>query len=138
MKLSNIVAGIRTRCRKKIQQSIKFELFRTKLIPEQSDNWEASFISYGLYFPEEMVFISGDTRFDKELLQMYAGRSKVMFHDVQFFPGAVHAPLDSLKEELADTIQNRIHLIHYADNYTEQDISGFGGFAEQGTIYRFG
>jgi len=114
---------------------LKFELFRTKHIPEQSDNWEASFISYGLYFPDSQVFISGDTRFDLDLLKLYAD-ARYIFHDVQFFPGAVHAPLDDLKT-LPDDVKERMHLIHYADNYGEQDISGFGGFAEQGTIYRF-
>lgn len=111
------------------------EIFRTKHIPEKSANWEDAFVSYGLYV-NNRVFISCDTQFDRELIDMYASRSEVMFHDVQFFPGAVHAPLQDLRT-LPDDIKKKMHFIHYADNYREQDISGFAGYAQQGTIYRF-
>jgi hypothetical protein len=110
-------------------------MFRTNHIPEQSTAWEASFISYGL-FVDDHVFISMDTKFDEDLLDLYADRSTVMFHDVQFFPGAVHAYLEELKT-LPKEIKSKMHLMHYADNYDEQDITGFAGWAEQGAIYDF-
>ena len=112
---------------------IKLELFRTNHIPEQASSWEASFISYGM-FVDDHVFISCDSKFDIELIADYADRSSVMFHDVQFFPGAVHASLDELKT-LPEDIKSKMYLMHYGDNYEEQDITGFAGFAEQGVIY---
>jgi ribonuclease BN (tRNA processing enzyme) len=114
---------------------IKIEMFRTNHIPEQSTEWEASFISYGL-FVDDHVFISMDTKFDKDLIDLYAGRSSIMYHDVQFFPGAVHAHLKDLKT-LPDEIKKRMYLMHYADNYIDQDISDFAGWTEQGVIYSF-
>jgi ribonuclease BN (tRNA processing enzyme) len=115
---------------------IKLEMFRTNHIPEQSSDWEASFISYGL-FVDDHVFISMDTKFDEDLIDLYADRSSIMFHDVQFFPGAVHAYLEDLKT-LPKDVKRKMHLMHYADNYDEQDISDFAGWTEQGVIYDFG
>jgi ribonuclease BN (tRNA processing enzyme) len=114
---------------------IKLEMFRTNHIPEQASGWEASFISYGL-FVDDHVFISMDTKFDQELIDMYADKSSVMFHDVQFFPGAVHAYLEELKT-LPEEIKKKMHLMHYADNYDEQDISDFAGWTQQGAVYEF-
>lgn len=114
---------------------MKIEMFRTSHIPEQSKNWEASFISYGLFI-DDHVFISMDTKFDRELIDMYVDKSSVMFHDVQFFPGAVHAYLEDLKT-LPEEIKKKMYLMHYADNFESQDISDFAGWTEQGVIYRF-
>ena len=114
---------------------IHLELFRTNHIPEQAENWEASFISYGLLI-DGRVFISGDTQFDPDLIYMYADRSEVMFHDVQFFPGAVHAPLEDLKT-LPPEIKRKMYLFHYSDDWKKQDIKDFGGWCEQGVRYIF-
>ena len=114
---------------------IKLEMFRTNHIPEQSGTWEASFISYGLFI-DDRVFVSGDTKFDPDLIDMYASRSVVMYHDVQFFPGAVHAYLESLRT-LSDDIKRKMYLMHYADNWPEQNIDEFAGWAEQGVSYKF-
>ncbi len=114
---------------------IDIELFRTKHIPEQANNWEASFVSYGL-FVDNRIFISGDTRFDPDLINMYADKSEIMFHDVQFFPGAVHAPLEDLRT-LSAEIKKKMLLMHYADNWRDQNIDGFAGWAQQGKRYIF-
>jgi len=114
---------------------IHLELFRTKHIPEQAASWEASFISYGMLI-DGRVFVSGDTRFDRELLDIYAERSEVLFHDVQFFPGAVHASLEDLRT-LPSEIKAKMLLMHYADNWVEQDITGFKGWAQAGVRYVF-
>ncbi len=114
---------------------IHLELFRTNHIPEQAENWEASFISYGLFI-DGRVFISGDTQFDPDLIYMYADRSEVMFHDVQFFPGAVHAPFEDLKT-LPPEIKRKMYLFHYSDDWKKQDIKDFGGWCEQGVRYIF-
>lgn len=114
---------------------IRLEMFRTTHIPEQSVNWEASFISYGLFI-DGRIFFSGDTKFDPALIELYADRSEMMFHDVQFFPGAVHAPLANL-HTLPGEIKSKMLLHHYADNYQDQNIEGFAGYAQQGVQYFF-
>lgn len=114
---------------------IHLEMFRTTHIPEQSKNWEASFISYGLFI-NNRIFFSGDTKFDRALIELYADRSEIMFHDVQFFLGAVHAPLADLRT-LSAGIKKKMHLHHYADTWAEQDIEGFAGFVQQGVRYIF-
>ena len=61
--------------------NIHLEMFRDAHIPEQAETWEASFISYGLFI-DGHVFVSGDTKFDPSLIDLYADRSSIMFHDV--------------------------------------------------------
>ena len=114
---------------------LHIELFRTNHIPDSSVNWQHAFISYGL-FVDEHVFLSVDTKFDLDLLNTYETRSTVFFHDVQFFSGAVHAPLEDLKT-LPGFVKERMYLKHYADNWNKQDIAGFAGWAQEGVRYIF-
>jgi len=114
---------------------INLEIFRTNHIPEQSESWEASFVSFGLFI-DGRVFMSVDTKFDRDLIDMYAPLSECIFHDVQFFPGAVHAPLDDLKTLPAE-VRAKMLLMHYADDWEKQDISGFAGWTQQGVRYIF-
>jgi ribonuclease BN (tRNA processing enzyme) len=114
---------------------LKLEIFRTNHIPEQAKDWSDSFTSYGLFI-DDRVFLSMDTQFDRELIGQYAERSEVMFHDVQFFSGAVHAPLADLRT-LPDEIKQKMLFIHYADDWEKHDISDFAGWAEQGVRYVF-
>ena len=116
-------------------EGIHLEMFRTKHVPDSAQSWEASFISYGLFI-DNGVFVSVDTRFDRELIDMYAGKSEAMFHDVQFFPEGVHAPLSVLKG-LTPEIKSKMFLMHYGDDWAKQDISGFGGWANAGVRYCF-
>jgi hypothetical protein len=114
---------------------IKLEFFRTKHIPDNSSGWYNSFTSFGL-FVDDHVFISMDTRFDLDLINTYKDKSSVMYHDVQFFPGAVHAPLSDLKT-LPKEVKEKMFLMHYADNYESQDIKDFAGWTKQGVRYIF-
>ena len=126
---------------------IRIELFRTNHIPEQSSKWDDAFLSFGLFI-DGHVFISSDTQFDQELFDYYGihqkegtnqimvDKSSVMFQDVQFFPGAVHAPLEKLKTLRAD-IKAKMYLMHYADSFDKQDITGFAGWAQEGVRYIF-
>lgn len=114
---------------------LQIEIFRTKHVPDTAPDWQASFPSVGLYL-DDRVFISMDTRFDPELIDEYAGRSEMMFHDCQFFKGGVHASLEELKT-LPEEIKQKMHLMHYGDNWPSQDITGFAGLAEQGVRYIF-
>lgn len=67
---------------------------------------------------------------------VHGDRSEVMFHDVQFFPGAVHAPLDDLRK-LPAGIKSKMFLMHYSDDFAHHGVSDFAGWAQQGMIYRF-
>jgi ribonuclease BN (tRNA processing enzyme) len=116
-------------------QGIRLELFRTKHVPETAASWQSSFVSYGLMI-DDRILVSGDTRFDPDLLDLYADRAEVIFHDVQFFSGAVHTPLADLKT-LPTKWKQKMHLYHYADNYEEQDIREFAGWTRQGLRYLF-
>jgi ribonuclease BN (tRNA processing enzyme) len=114
---------------------IHLEMFRTKHIPEQATSWQNSFISYGLYV-NNRVFISADTQLDLDLIYTYADRAEAIFHDVQFFSGAVHTPLSDL-QTLPAAIKKKMYLIHYSDNWQQHPVDDFAGYAEQGTRYIF-
>lgn len=117
-------------------EGIHIELFRTKHIPDNASGWEDSFVSYGLFI-DGSVFLSVDTRFDRGLLQMYEHEADVMFHDVQFFSNGVHAPLNDLRG-LPSFVKEKMYLMHYPNNYTDQNISEFAGWTQQGVRYIFG
>lgn len=116
-------------------EGIHLEIFRTKHIPDSAPNWETSFISYGLFI-DGHVFVSVDTRFDRELIDLYADRADVMFHDVQFFPEGVHAPLEKLRE-LPPEVKQKMFLMHYSDDWAKHDVSDFAGWTKQGVRYIF-
>lgn len=115
--------------------------FRTRHYPQQAKNWKEAMYSTGLVI-DDRIFISGDTQFDKDLLQEYAAQYPIeqFFHDVQFFTGGIHAGLDELKE-LPPEIKAKTALYHYNDNFEDKrkevSAAGFQGFVEQGKIYRF-
>ena len=104
---------------------IHLEIFRTNHIPEQGLGWETSFISYGLFI-DNRIFVSCDTKFDKALLDIYTNKSEVMFHDVQFFPGAVHAPLNVLQNFYEVRI-GRMYFINFTDCKIDKDITDCAG-----------
>lgn len=116
-------------------EGIKIELFRTKHIPDSAPTWEASFISYGLFI-DDRVFVSMDTRFDQELIDMYEEKSEVMFQDVQFFDEGVHAPLSMLKG-LPSKVKSKMFLMHYSDDWAKHEIFDFKGWAKAGVRYCF-
>jgi ribonuclease BN (tRNA processing enzyme) len=116
--------------------SIHVEIFRTRHIPQQATTVDEAKLSYG-FFVDDRVFFSCDSQFDPALVQHYADKgAEWFFHDVQFFPGAVHAPLADLKT-LPASIRERMWLVHYADNWRDQEIEGFAGWARQGMRYIF-
>ena len=114
---------------------IHLEMFRVKHTPESANDWQESFIGHGLFI-DDKVFISGDTRFDLDLINMYKDRAQVMFHDVQFFKGGVHASLEELRT-LPSEVKEKMFLMHYPDEWTKQNIDGFAGWAKQGSRYIF-
>lgn len=114
---------------------IHIELFLTNHIPEQAPSSEEAFITYGLFI-DNRIFISGDTKFDRALIDMYADRSEWMFHDTQINPNPVHACLPELKT-LPKEITQKMFLMHYPDNAQTNAIDEFAGWTEQGMRYIF-
>ena len=118
---------------------IRLELFRTKHIPDNVIDWQKSFISYGLWI-DNRVFVSVDTRFDRDLIEMYEDRSEFLFHDCQLFdPETVHATLTDL-QKIPKDIRKRMFLMHYGNNWQNFEAranSEFLGFAKQGIRYIF-
>jgi ribonuclease BN (tRNA processing enzyme) len=114
---------------------IEIEMFRTIHIPEQALIEKDAFLSYGLYV-DNRLFISCDTKFDRELIDFYADRSEVLFHDASLKPNPVHACIDELKT-LPDSIRKKMYLMDYSDNWEDVKIDEFAGFAIEGKRYIF-
>lgn len=112
---------------------IHLEMFRVMHTPESAVDWQESFISHGLFI-DDKIFVSGDTKFDLDLINMYKDRAQVMFHDCQFFKGGVHASLEELKT-LPFKVKRKMFLMHYPDSWEKQNIDGFAGWTEQGKSY---
>lgn len=114
---------------------LHLELFRTNHMPQQAKEWQASFISYGLFI-DEKIFVSGDTQFDRNLIDLYAPRAEILFHDVQFFNGGIHASLEEL-QGLPKEVKIKMFLMHYSDQWRDQNYASFRGWAEEGVRYIF-
>lgn len=115
--------------------SIKLEIFRTNHLPKQPFPWQQGFVTYGVFI-DDRVFMSGDTVFDPELIEMYSGRSECMFHDCSFMPNPVHASLPELRT-LAEETKKKMFLVHYPDKQEQHDFTGFAGLTKQGWRYIF-
>ena len=120
---------------------IDIKMMRTKHIPDSSFDWQSSFWSCGVII-DDRVFFTSDTRYDPDLVMYYDGQFQfeAIFHDCQFFPGGVHAPLEDINK-LPPEIKKRIYLTHYQDNWEDfrEKIAdyGFAGLAQQHVYYVF-
>jgi ribonuclease BN (tRNA processing enzyme) len=94
---------------------IELKIMRTQHIPEGKASWRDSYWSTGLVV-DDRVFLSGDTVFDEELVMEYGGDGvEAIFHDVQSFPGGVHAAYEQLAT-LPAHITAKTYLVHMDDN----------------------
>ncbi len=84
--------------------NIKLQIFPTCHIPGNRYN------SFGVFI-DDKVFYSGDTRFDKILIEEYAPKSEIMFHEASNFECAVHTNIKDL-ETLSDEIKGKMMLVH--------------------------
>ncbi len=114
---------------------IHIEIFGTNHIPEQATNAGNAFITYGVLI-DGKIFYSGDTKFDRSLLDMYHPLAEWMFHDTSFIPNPVHASLDELRT-LPEEIKKKMFLVHYSDVWQNQNVEEFAGLAQQGVRYIF-
>ncbi len=121
--------------------AIELLLFRTRHLPEHALDWRDSFYSVGMIINQRVLF-TGDTQFDPQLLHIFQELYDIdtIFHDVQFFRGGIHAPLDDLLT-LPQSTRNKIILMHYPDNWKnhQQRAEQAGmSFARQHCFYNFG
>lgn len=120
--------------------SINLKTFRTRHFPEQARTWEDAFYSVGFVIDDRVLF-TGDTQYDEELVtimdELY--QPEVIFHDVQFFTGGIHASLKEVNG-LPRSVRDRIYLMHYPDSWRDHaDEAKQHGmqFARPWTFYEF-
>jgi ribonuclease BN (tRNA processing enzyme) len=116
-------------------RGITIELFHTNHIPGEAETTKDAFITYGMMI-DDRVFISGDTKFDLSLIDIYKDRAEVFFHDASLTKNAVHASFNELRT-LPDDIRKRMYLMHYQDDASAADAEGFAGLALRKTRYIF-
>ncbi|MCP3886518.1 MAG: MBL fold metallo-hydrolase, partial [Propionibacteriaceae bacterium] len=68
--------------------AIDLKLMRTNHVPDNSAGWQTAFYSIGLLI-DDRVLISGDTMFDREMIEVFGTRADAIFHDCQDFTGGV-------------------------------------------------
>lgn len=123
------VRPLREGVKTELLPGLNVELLSTIHIPNK--------MNYSLLF-NDFFFYSGDTTFNSDLLcSLVNDRGvKVIFHDCQLHPpGVVHACLSQLLT-LPAIVQERLYLMHYADNQAEYiGRTGLMRFVEQHRVY---
>jgi ribonuclease BN (tRNA processing enzyme) len=107
------------------------KLMRTRHIPTDAPGWEGTFWAVGLLV-DDRVLISGDTTFDRELVEEFGAGAEAIFHDCQDVKGGVHAAYEELLT-LPDELRQRMTLYHLPrgiiDKFRPED-DGFVGWAK--------
>lgn len=114
-------------------KGIELEIFGTNHIPESAESQTDAFTSYGLFIDNKILF-TGDTKFDRYLLETYAEKSEYIFHDTSFELNPVHAYIGQLRE-LPDEWKGKMFLMHYGDNWKTQNTDGFMSLVKEGYRY---
>lgn len=119
---------------------LKVEIFRTMHSPAHATSWRDSAWSTGLLI-NDSIWVSGDSRFDPELIRAYAPRSKVMIHDASpISQDPVHASVDALARMKVD-IKGNMSLTHLPHGFDDSEAvrsmkaKGFRGLALAGTKF---
>lgn len=119
--------------------NLNLKIFRTKHEFTEKNTWKTGMYSVGILIDERILF-TGDTKFDKPLLDWILGDYKIehIFHDCSFTKSAVHASYEELKTLPAET-KAKMTLCHYSDNMENFDAKkdGFAGMAKRGIYYEF-
>jgi ribonuclease BN (tRNA processing enzyme) len=116
-------------------EGLHLEIFGTNHIPDNAKNQNEAFLTYGLFI-DNKVLITGDTKFDIDLLNYYGPKSEVIFHDTSFENNPVHPSINDLKK-LPKQLKKKMYLMHYGDNWKEQKVDDFAGLVKQGYRYIF-
>lgn len=116
---------------------LKIETFRTMHTPASARSWQESAWSTGVLI-NGLIWISGDTRYDPDLVKAYAPRSRVMIHDACPHPDPVHASFESLSRLEVD-IKCKMLLTHLKAGFDDSEACkqvkahAFRGLALAGT-----
>lgn len=114
-------------------RDLHIEMFRTLHIPDNAETLAEAFMTFGIFVDNRVLF-TADTKFDRELIDLYADKSELIFHDASFNPNPVHASIQELRK-LPEKVREKMYLMHYGDDWEKQDVSGFAGLARQGYRY---
>ncbi len=109
---------------------IEVKIMRTNHIPDSSSSWQTAFYSVGVVI-DDRVFISGDTMFDREMVEVFGSGVETIFHDCQDFTGGVHASYEELRG-LPTHLKERTVLYHLPDGIQKKfnpEEDGFLGWA---------
>jgi len=110
--------------------AIDIKLMRTNHVPDSSAGWLTAFYSVGVLI-DDHVFITGDTMFDRHLVEEFGVKADVIFHDCQDLKGGVHASYEELRA-LPPHIREKTILYHLTDGIRgkfEPEKDGFAGWA---------
>ena len=110
--------------------AISLTLMRTNHVPSGPFESAGAFYSVGVLI-DDRVLVTGDTMFDRELLEEFGARADAIFHDCQAVTGGVHASYDELTA-LPAAIKRKTLLYHLSDGIREArepEADGFAGFA---------
>jgi ribonuclease BN (tRNA processing enzyme) len=116
-------------------EGISLELFGTNHIPDSARTQKQAFLSYGLMIDNRIMYTS-DTKFDTDLLEIYADRAEVIFHDCSTKKNPVHTSIEELVT-IPDKWKKKIIMMHYNDENIEAQKNGFQGVARHGVRYIF-
>ena len=115
--------------------AIRLRLMRTNHIPDCFMNWQNAFYSVGVLIDDRVLF-SGDTIFDRDLIDVFGSDAELIFHDCQDYTGGVHASYDELRG-LPTHIKEKTVLYHLPDGIEElfsPVVDGFVGWARPYTV----
>ncbi len=119
--------------------ALNIKVFRTKHEFVSNNTWKTGMYSLGLLIDERIV-VSGDTKFDRELLDWLNSSYKIehIFHDCSFKKSAVHACYEELKT-LPEEIKAKMTLCHYDDDSAGFNPApdGFASLCKPGVYYEF-
>jgi len=111
--------------------AIDLKLIRTNHVPDNSAGWRTAFYSVGVLV-DDRVFVTGDTMFDRELVETFGAGAVAIFHDCQDFKGGVHASYEELRA-LPPHLKAKTVLYHLTDatrGKLDPEKDGFAGWAE--------
>ncbi len=112
------------------KDAIDIKVMRTHHIQDPTGEWQKMFYSLGVLI-DDRVFVSGDTMFDRELIETYGAGAESIFHDCQDYSGGVHASYEELCTLPAE-LKEKTVLYHLPDGIRKKfrpKKDGFIGWA---------
>jgi ribonuclease BN (tRNA processing enzyme) len=116
--------------------AISLKLMRTNHIPGAPFESPDSFFSVGVLV-DDRVLVSGDTMFDRDLVEEFGAGVEAIFHDCQARPGGVHASYEELAS-LPPDLKRKMFLYHLTDGIAQEFAPADDGFAGWAVDHRAG